>query len=1581
MKKRLYLTWAVGLLIMICSTAKSQSNGHWNFASKDFTIPKGQLMQAQFPKAYKIARLNVPAMYVELSKVYQKSGELPIIPISVPNPEGSYSDFFISPSDVVADEVANLYTVRTFKGYAKNSREVTIRCDISPTGFHAVVFTGGVTYAIEPASHSDVNTHMVYYKNDLEVPGFKCGIDDTHKGKGYKPFKTGSTRTPVNLRTYRLAIIADATFRTQFGGGPYNATNVLNSFASGMNMVNEVYERDLGVHLTLVSNVACADAVLTDHTDINAVHTFIVNSSGLGSGGFEVGHSLLWSNTGGVAYLGVVCNNSFKGGGFSGATGSVTQLYVDYMAHELGHQFGANHTFVSAECGTSEPNFRYEPGEGSTIMAYAGVCGAPPSYQSFSDPFFHAASIAEINTYIASGGTCAAISTPGTGNNDAPSVNAQSDFTIPKQTPFILVGTGSDANADPVSYSWEQFNGAGTATTGSPNCTSTSQPLFRFRPPVNNNYRIFPQMSDVLAGNNNTQAWEKLPCIARTLNFRITARDNNTNWGRTNSDNVVVTVANTGPFDVTAPNGGESWQANSAQSVTWTVNGTDSHCANVDILISTDNGVTYTLVGTFPNNGTAGINVPNTPSTTARVLVQCSVGGNFRSASTFFDVSNAMFSITAPPPCGDVRISQVYGGGGNSGAPYTHDFIEIYNGGPSTVNLSGYSVQYASSTGTSWTGANLNGTIASGKYYLVRLATGGANGAALPTPDATGTMNMSVAAGKVALVSSTTALTVACPSGAQIIDFVGYGTAANCSESANGPAHSNTTAILRDNNGCTDDNNNSTDFATGAPSPRNSVSSANNCGLVLTVTDNVCPSNPGTILGSGCGAGTVLEYATNEAGPWSITAPTYTTSAMTVYVRCRNTTTSCSGPVVNGTTAPTTCSTCPTFSVAPANVSIINSTCSSNVVSGGSITAPGGIPCPAGSVIQYQVNGGGWSTILPTYNQTGPAQSIKTRCSCVSDPLMNSAESLAISTIPGTCGPANDLCINATPIVTNGGNICGTTIGAGADNPNGAATCGTGADAEGDGVWYTFTGDGQTWDFLFPTAAGWDPEVNVYSGTCFALVCEGGDDDSGPGFDAQFSIPTVSGTNYYVYVHSAFTATTPAPPVMLTCPTNITAASCQPQEAVNGQFADWLATASGTGGCDGMLTNNSTGAPSACGGSTIVTFTYTSTCGVLTSTCQATFTVAAPTVLALTCPANIMVAECQTQTAVNAQFEAWLLTASASGGCNAVLTTNNTGAPAATGGSTQVTFTYTSNCSSASCQAIFTVSPPTLACGWSAEPNGVGCNAGNNVAYNPGNQVFTVTSTNCYYPNSFTSDALAFAQHDLCGNGSITAEVTSITGNALGWAGVTMRENNTAGAKKAQLMTNLSTQSRREFRTTTNGAAYPQQFPSQNRYWLRITRTGNQFAMYISQNGTSWSFNGTQTIVMGNCIEVGLVVTNYTANSTVTANFANVSVTGGNITKPAINTQEDILTAADFSIFPNPTNGLVEIDLSSYHQRKVEMELYNLQGKLLRSINIESVKGKEEIDLTSFANGMYLIRVRAEGIPDVTKRVVVNSNY
>jgi len=199
----------------------------------------------------------------------------------------------------------------------------------------------------------------------------------------------------------------------------------------------------------------------------------------------------------------------------------------------------------------------------------------------------------------------------------------------------------------------------------------------------------------------------------------------------------------------------------------------------------------------------------------------------------------------------DIVISQVYGGGGNSGAPYTNDFIELFNRGPATVSLTGWSVQYASATGTGNFGSNpvtaLSGSLQPGQYYLVQLASG-VNGVPLPTPDAIGTVNMSGTGGKVVLVTSTTGLpcnggsTPCTPADlAQIHDLVGYG-AANFFETAATAALSNTTSASRLNGGCTDTDDNSADFTVGAPAPRNTASPQLPC-----VTTGVRGSNWGRL--------------------------------------------------------------------------------------------------------------------------------------------------------------------------------------------------------------------------------------------------------------------------------------------------------------------------------------------------------------------------------------------------------------------------------------------------------------------------------------------------------------------------------------------------------------------------------------------------------------------------------------------------------------------------------------------------------------------------------------------------------------
>lgn len=194
-----------------------------------------------------------------------------------------------------------------------------------------------------------------------------------------------------------------------------------------------------------------------------------------------------------------------------------------------------------------------------------------------------------------------------------------------------------------------------------------------------------------------------------------------------------------------------------------------------------------------------------------------------------------------------IVISQIYGGGGNSGATFKNDFVELFNSGASDVNLLGWSVQYAASTGSSWQGTSLIGTLQPGQYFLVQEAQGIGGTTNLPTPDATGTIPMSATAGKIAVRASTTVITVGCPvSGQGVVDFVGYGTGTDCFEGTGPTATlSNTTAALRAGMGCTDSDDNANDFSTGAPNPRNTSSTLNPCVATATPTDT--PSQTPTI--------------------------------------------------------------------------------------------------------------------------------------------------------------------------------------------------------------------------------------------------------------------------------------------------------------------------------------------------------------------------------------------------------------------------------------------------------------------------------------------------------------------------------------------------------------------------------------------------------------------------------------------------------------------------------------------------------------------------------------------------------------
>jgi predicted extracellular nuclease len=234
-------------------------------------------------------------------------------------------------------------------------------------------------------------------------------------------------------------------------------------------------------------------------------------------------------------------------------------------------------------------------------------------------------------------------------------------------------------------------------------------------------------------------------------------------------------------------------------------------------------GTNFTSASSVAFNGTsASFTVNSSTQITATVPTGATTGTIGVIAPGGLATSSGSFTVTSGGGSGHLVISQVYGGGGNSGSTYTNDFIELYNAGSTTVSLSSYAVQYASSSGSSWSETTLSGSLAPGHYYLVQEAAGGGGTTALPTPQATGTINMSASSGKVALTNTQTLLTVSNPvGGSTVVDFVGFGTANAYEGSGAAPTLSATTAALRAGSGATDTNNNAADFTAGAPNPRN----------------------------------------------------------------------------------------------------------------------------------------------------------------------------------------------------------------------------------------------------------------------------------------------------------------------------------------------------------------------------------------------------------------------------------------------------------------------------------------------------------------------------------------------------------------------------------------------------------------------------------------------------------------------------------------------------------------------------------------------------------------------------------------
>ncbi len=676
--RKLYLAVLASLYSMVLL---AQNGNYWSAnADASRITPAKAVGRLSFPDEFKLYDLSLVQLKNELFKTVGNAARHSTI-ISLPNAEGHMEQFeIVEASNFDAALQARFPDIRAFSGRGLTDATATLKLSYSPQGIQTMVFrTNKPNEFIEPYSE-DHRVYAVFISsNSKSSLPWKCTTPEQHLATDLNTQVNNlgiTARSGGDLKTMRLAQSVTAEYSNYFGATSASQVSlVLAAVNATMTRCNGVYEKDLALHLNLISNTTAVfyyNASTDPYSPASQLSNWNAQlqstlTSVIGEANYDIGHLFGASGGGGNAgCIGCVCTNNSKGSAYTSPADGIPQgdnFDIDYVVHEIGHQLGANHTFSNSNEGFG---VNKEPGSGITIMGYAGITAQDLAPHSIA--FYHQASIAQIQANLATK-TCP-VTTSITATNATPVVNAGSNYTIPISTPFALTGSATDANAgDVLTYSWEQNDNVGSGQTGANSVaspTKTGGPNWISFSPTTSPVRYMPKMATILAGLNvsgplpggdagaNTEA---LSSVSRTLNFRLTVRDNAVysstapvSVGQSQFDDMVVTVTNTsGPFSVTSPNTAVSWAGNSSQTITWAVANTTAapvSCANVKISISTDGGNTFTtLLASTPNDGSQAVTIPNTATTTARIKIEA-VG------NIFFDISNTNFTITAGSSCG-----------------------------------------------------------------------------------------------------------------------------------------------------------------------------------------------------------------------------------------------------------------------------------------------------------------------------------------------------------------------------------------------------------------------------------------------------------------------------------------------------------------------------------------------------------------------------------------------------------------------------------------------------------------------------------------------------------------------------------------------------------------------------------------------------------------------------------------------------------------------------------------------------------------------------------------------------------------
>lgn len=618
--------------------------------------------------AYKVDLNSLRGLLKDAPEAGQ--GRAPVI-ISLPTTDGKIERFSVYSSPVVEKSMADRYELGAYSGVSVDNPLKQIRFSTAPNDFQSMIFdavTGKYEF-IEPIN-KEKDVYGVFLKSNKPQGGnpFECKTSEPEHSKK-EMSKLLQSKNVLNglggthksndqkYRTYRLAISVNAEY-TQLAGGVAGAATRINAT---MTRVNGVFEKDFGIHMNVLDlpQLIFTNAATDPYSNViqNANGTYSAPgawnlqvqqtiTAAIGNTGYDIGHFFGHRGGGGSAGdVGNVCRNPANNNDATSKGAGITSPFIvdqpfgdtydiDFVAHEIGHQFGGNHTMSVALHGA-----HMEPGSGSTIMGYAGIV-AGANVQMNSDAYFHIKNIEEIQAYVDSQecGTTTTIT-----NNTPPTIQPLASKAVPKGTAFVLTASATDAQNDPMTYTWEQYDLA-ASTFGPVSATRTNGANFRSLMPTVSPTRYFPLLSTVLNGSvSNIAGWETVSTVPRGMRFKVTVRDNNPDITKqqTQSGRMDLEIGNEGPFKVTST----TVYNNTPGAITWDVVNTNNNTYNVQnvkIDYTTDNGATWTVVTpSTPNDGAEPF-MFSSLTTGANVKIRVSAIGN-----VFYAIGSATVSASA----------------------------------------------------------------------------------------------------------------------------------------------------------------------------------------------------------------------------------------------------------------------------------------------------------------------------------------------------------------------------------------------------------------------------------------------------------------------------------------------------------------------------------------------------------------------------------------------------------------------------------------------------------------------------------------------------------------------------------------------------------------------------------------------------------------------------------------------------------------------------------------------------------------------------------------------------------------------